>query len=209
MQNKVALAWIVLLTFIVWFFSGQAYLKYQMRKALSEVSESFKNLWNMNLNDNSEAKKEVKTEVKKEAQIIKFSDSFTFKKSDSSEISLKVREVLDLGKTYKDYLYWEKTAQNNFFKVRFEAENIWKKEAFKSLSEYNIKLITADEFEYRATSVNQVTEDKPEWYNGCISCSMNPWEKSVEDIIFDIPAEKIKWAKIMLDENDNILFLVD
>lgn len=127
MQNKVALAWIVLLTFIVWFFSGQAYLKYQMRKALSEVSESFKNLWNMNLNDNSEAKKEVKTEVKKEAQIIKFSDSFTFKKSDSSEISLKVREVLDLGKTYKDYLYWEKTAQNNFFKVRFEAENIWKK----------------------------------------------------------------------------------
>lgn len=209
LQNKVALWVIALIIFIIWFFSWQEYLKYQMRSALSEVSKWLNNLWkniSWDINTNIENKKE---ETKKEAENIKFGENFSFKKSEWEELALKVREVKDLWKSYEDVLYWKQEAKNNFFIVRLEAENIWKKETFKSLSEYDIKIFTVDWFEYKAKTVKQVTENRPEGYEWCISCSHNPWEKNIQDIIFDIPSEKIKWAKIMLDEEDNVLFSID
>ncbi len=194
-MNKRYSIWIlVVITFIIGFFIWQEYTKY---KIATMVWQAFSWLWNGNKKINSK-------EEKKELIIVKKWDSYNFSSWEKESIKIKIREIKNYWKKYEwpfSSIEWT----NDIVWVRLEGENVWKKQTFKSLSEYNIKLLTSDGMEFWAKSVEQV-DKTPEWFGWCISCDSNPWEKNLEDILFDVDYKKIEWAKIILDDNDNVIF---
>lgn len=202
--KKNVVAWVILvLVFIVWFFSWREYMKYEIRSAFTEwFKEAF---WGWEKNSNNEPI--IEKEEPKPIQNIKKWESFIFSRWEWEDISIKVNEVKEYWTKYKQSEdSWTEIDGNNLVAIRLESENTWKKQTAKSLSEYNIKLITSDGMEFWPKSVEQITANRPDWFWGCISCSSNPWEKNVQDIIFDIDTEKVKWAKIILDEDDWVAF---
>lgn len=195
-NGKTTLILIILWAIILFglgFFAGSTYKQHQIKKSVQEVFSWF---WSESLNSKSN-KNEEKIEV------IPQKWSYTFEKNDT-EMKISIYEAFDAWKNYSDG--WDTfTAKNNFIVVRIAWENVGNKPAFKSLSQYNLLLETADGKQYRPTDVKQVWWDnRPEGYGGCVSCESNPWEKNVQDAIFDIN-ESLDWAKVIL-EDDNIAF---
>lgn len=191
---------IAVASLFIWFFVGQEYTKYQIRKTITEwFQEAF---WTK-----SDWEKTTIQKVEKITKTIAKWEFHAFSKWEKEELKIKVREIKDHGKSLESGNSWENDIEgkNNIIVIRLESENVWKKPTFKWVSEYSALLITKDWMEFRPISTKQVS-DRLEWYWGCISCENNPWEKNVEDIIFDIKPEQVEWAKLMINEKDKVMF---
>lgn len=123
------------------------------------------------------------------------------------EISVKILNIEDLETREFDDGFYTYNANNNFVKIRLQWENTGRRLWFIPVNQYSIILHTADGYEFRPVTTIQVWRDnRPDWYVWCISCSMNPWDKWYEDILFDLSIEQVVWWQLQLSEYNNIFF---
>ena len=181
---------------IIWLLSYRWYMQKQLTKAFQEAFG-----WNNTIFTE-------KTEKKwKDSIIIPAGWEYIYKTDNWWEMKLKIREVIDYGDSYN--LWWSSyKADKWFIVVRVESENVWTKPAFVNYSEYTVMLESKNWMQFRAKATEQVSSDnwRPEWYWWCIGCESNPWDKNVEDIIFDLEKDKIDWWKIALFDDEDIRF---
>lgn len=179
-------------TFVISFFLWMEYKAYQIRSAMetafSGIGKAFKDMWTST--DISKGREE-----KKDIEVAKW-NSFT----NDKWIKVSVRSVENIGKEFSQNEYSKKVAKNSFYKITMQGENTWKEPGAQSL--YNVSLILADWTKYNGED-EQILKNRPEWFDGCISCSMNPGDKSVHAILFDINVPNIDGAKLKID---NVLF---
>lgn len=134
--------------------------------------------------NNLEKNKTLISENAKVENFIKKWESHIFSKWEWEELKTHIVEVKVHWKEYiKDE--YSKIEWKNLVSVRVELENIWKKTTYKTFTKST--LITSDWYEYELKDTI------------VIQANQNPWEKSVFDIVFDIPEWKEKWAKIILN----------
>lgn len=129
---------------------------------------------------------------------VKYWDFWEIKnKNQESNIKIKIWEIVWKGKEITEW-YSSYKATREFLAIYIEWENIWKKPWFISM--YNkISLITKDWTEFKNKDTMQIQSPK-EWYNWCIACEMNPWDKAQEIILFDINKIDLKGAKLKIDD---------
>lgn len=176
-----------LLIFLIGFFAGREQMKYQIQSAIVEwFSQAFGGLNN-----------DQKEEKKKEEILVQPGEFHTFGEGEKT-MKVKVRRITNL---------WEEQGKK-LLGIALESENSGKKINFKSISWPTIEL--KDWAEYESNIVEQVPPELlPEWFGWCISCSNNPWEKDIEVITFELPANlNIQGAKLKLNPKDDVLFVL-
>ena len=180
------LIWVTIISFILWMEYKAYQIRSAMETAFSGIGKAFSNMWTSSVKSQEEIKN---------IEILKGS-SHTNEKG----IKISVRSMENIGKEFSQNEYSKKTAKNTFYKIVMQGENIGKEPGAQSL--YNVTLILADGTKYNGED-EQITKDRPDWYDGCIACSMNPGDKSIQAILFDINIPSIDGAKLKID---NILF---
>lgn len=123
--------------------------------------------------------------TKEATEILPRWTSYSFNQNWDGEIAIKIYDI--------------STDENWNTIVRLEWENISKAPSYFYIWSYKTFLETEDWYRFEAKSVEQVSaSDRPEWYGWCISCSTNPWNKNVQDVIFETT-----WWKYLILTDDN------
>jgi len=185
-QDKYVI-WMLIVIFIIWFILWMEYKAYQIRSAMQNV---FEWLWKA-FNTGTDFSKSSATDEKITETIIAKWESYNTKKN----IKLSVYSSENKGKQIDSFI-WKQDATHTFYMVTLKWENIWKTPSNQSL--YDVSLIMPDWTTYKWND-EQLPKDAPEWFWWCVSCSMNPWDKSIHAILFDINVPSIDWAKIKID----------
>lgn len=184
LQDKYV-AGLLIIVALASFFLGMEYKAYQFRSAVKDafsgLQDAFSPLANM-----KQTKKEEKPEVK-----IQKGESYTY----DNGVKLSIDSVQNIGKTL-DLGYSTRTATNTYYQIIISWENTGKAPAFKSFS--SAKLILADWTTYNTDESVQM-QWKKEGFGWCVQCEMNPSDKSIEAIVFDINVPSIDGAKISID----------
>jgi Tfp pilus assembly protein PilE len=168
----IALIVVAIISFIAW----MEYKAYQFR---SVMRDAFSWIWEA-INTNVKPKEDTKTapvEVPK-------GNSYTFE----NWIKISIDSSKDIWSKYqKSYSSYQ--AVNNFYMITLAWENSGKEPSFQSLSRVQLQL--SDWTKFNAKESVQLWEEKA-GFGWCIQCSMNPWEKSIEGLLFDLP----KWTSL-------------
>lgn len=183
---------LILVVAVLAFIAGSEYKAYQFRSAMQDAVQWFRdafkapvemgNKWKIQKEDEDEKTKEV---------VVKNGESYTY--PDGMKLSIDSSKFI--GKTL-DMWYTNKTATKSFFEVIIKWENTWKVPQFKSL--YDAKLVLSDGTTFKNDERVQLSW-KREWFWWCISCEMNPSDKSIEGVYFDINEVSMTGAKLVLD----------
>ncbi len=183
-QDKYVIGIIVAVT-IISFLAGMEYKAYQFRSVMRDAFSGIQNAFNP-LGSTVSTKKEEKPEVK-----IQKWGSHSF----DNGVKLSIDSVQNIGKTL-DRGYTTDTAKNTFYQVIVTGENTGKAPAFKSFSD--AKLVLSDGTMYNKSDTVQL-QGKKEWFGGCVQCDMNPSDKSIEAIMFDINVPSIDGTRLVID----------
>jgi hypothetical protein len=188
-QKKTIIIWVAFVVIaVLFFFLWSEYKQYQLRKAfqdfwseLSNISNDYIIWW------------EIKGEEEKTIEVSEW-ESYIF----NNGLKISMGGYENVWKTFEDDI-WEYTAKNNFIVVVLFGENISQEPAFKYLWDTKIKL--SDWTTYKNTETMQLSRElRPEWMWWCIECEMNPWDVSIQAILFDIPEDKdLLNAKILIE----------
>lgn len=177
------LIWVSLVSFFLWMEYKAYQIRSTMSEAISGINSAFNNFWKT---VSYWEKKEVK-----DVEIQKWAAHLTDK-----GIQISVKSAENIGKKFSQNIYEEKIAKNTFYKIVIQGENVSKEPSFQSLRW--VSIILSDGTRYNWETVQIDTKYRPDWYSGCISCDMNPGDKSVEAALFDINATSIEWAKMKI-----------
>lgn len=173
--------------FLISFFLGMEYKAYQfrsvMKDAFSGIQDAFSPLSNT-----------TKKDDEKTISIAKWQSYDT-----QEWMKLSIRSVENIGKEFNEFPGIGMKAKNTFFKVLLQWENIGKAPGSQRL--YGASLILADGTTYIGEEWQ--IANTPEGFGGCIACSMNPGDKAVEAVLFDINVANIDGAKLKVG---NMLF---
>jgi hypothetical protein len=184
LQDKYVVGLIVIVAFIS-FFLGMEYKAYQFRSAVKDAFSGLQDAFTSSSNMKQDKKQE-----KPEIKVAKWG-SYTY----DNGIKLSIDSVQNIGKTL-DLGYGTKTATNTFYQITISWENTGKAPAFKSFS--SAKLILTDWTVYHADESIQM-QWKKEGFGWCVQCEMNPSDKNIEAIAFDINVPSIDGAKLSID----------
>lgn len=153
---------------------------------------------------------QAESEEKKEIQQVPFGD---FVVNDGFKIKVNQVEYLDqvvVIDSLGDELKY--TPRNKALVVTLEGHNEGNEVAYYELYKNRLKLGEnqyAEVDDWNMYEFTQPTEDElPQGYRDCISCfskSLNPGDKAIERIIYDVPEMDLTGAKILFEDFDLLL----
>lgn len=177
------------------FYAGMEYQSYRIGK---KISEAFSSFWGNSNSEEPDKKSSVSTQKKIEKQyaVVSAWNAHTMSGSKDWTISVYIGTT-EVGKKEIQEDYMKYTAKNSYTTVDITVENTGKTPT--SLYIGNAKLILADGTTYEAESSNQI--------KGCVGCSMNPWSKETESILFDanIAENQLGGAKLEIADTHFIV----
>lgn len=185
-QDKYVIGLLVTI-FIISFFLGMEYKAYQfrsvMKDAFSGIQDAFKG---SNITP-------TKREEQKSKIVVNKWGSHTYENG----IKLSLDSSSNLWKEATTFGTLKSTATNTFYQVIMIGENTGKAPTHQSLS--NIELVLKDGTIYKSSETVQM-QWKRDGFGWCIECNMNPNDKAIQGILFDISVPSIEWAKINIGD---------
>ena len=177
---------IIFVVFIISFFLWMEYKAYQIRSAfigaVSWINDSFRT---------QKSQSPVNKEEKSKIEVKKW-ESYTYE----NWLKLSVDSFSPLWKEFIQDGFFKKTANNTFYQIIMIWENSGKIPQHKSF--YRSILVTKDWTSYESIESIQMPW-KRDWFWWCIECNLNPNDKAIQWILFDINVPYIEWAKVIID----------
>jgi hypothetical protein len=170
------------LVFGAGFWSGQEYMRYQIKQSIADVFSGIGNY------TQSQAKSESKQKTR-----VKFGESA---KIEDFNISIaKIKNEKEIKKEY----YEPQIAKNEWLVITLNGENQSKKAGGFYLG--NVKLISNGAEYNKSTALSGQLDKKDvlEGFETCLECSINPNEKAQAVIYFDVKSDTTKDKLVIKD----------